>query len=108
MSTEASEVHFPSADSFAALVAVNILSLMMLLPIRGGPGWLLVVPPFVIGLALAWYNRRLFRAHPSPVKHATFSSPVPKLREFPLVYGYLLITVAAFAFCMYVSLRVAA
>lgn len=97
--------HMDPTISFAALQAVNLFSLLMLVPSRMVPLWLFVSLPFVFGAISFWRTNRIYRSAPAPVTFARLSDRVPGLREFPLVYGYLFFTLALFAGCLCVAVQ---
>jgi hypothetical protein len=100
--------HMDPAVGLAALQVANVFSLLMLLPTRAVPSWLFAFVPVLYGVALAWHNSRLYRINPVPVAYAQLADAVPKLREFPLVYAYLFLTLALFAGSLYLAVQSAA
>ena len=100
--------HMDPAAGFAAIGVMNVFSLMMVLPLRTIPPWLFGSIPVLCGLVLYWHIHRTYRTNPMPATYAKYSDPVPGLREFPGVYGYMFLTIALFTTCLYAAVQSAA
>ena len=94
------------AIGLSAFHAMNIFSLLMLLPVM--PDWIFVGTPLVVGVCAFVVVSRIYRAHPSELHYAKLSDNVPGLREFPLVYAYLFGTLALLVICVYTAIHRAA
>jgi len=88
---------------------LNVLSLLLLMPLSIMPGWFFVAIPFVGGSCAFWLVSRIYRAHPITAPYAAkLTDAVPRVREFPIVYAYLLCTLLLFVGCIYVAVHRAA
>jgi len=108
MTTERLDRRGP-ATGFAAMQGLNVLSLLLLMPLSIMPGWFFVAIPFVGGSCAFWLVSRIYRAHPITAPYAAkLTDAVPRVREFPIVYAYLLCTLLLFVGCIYVAVHRAA
>ena len=97
---------YTPAVGFATLQGLNIFSLALLLPVKVLPVWLFVAMPFVGGGYGYWVTNRIYKANPvKPTYAAKLTDNVPSIREFPLVYGYLLFSLALFTTCLWAAVR---
>jgi hypothetical protein len=88
---------------------LNIFSLLILLPIKLMPGWMFVAIPFVGAFCIFRFVCRIYRDNPVNSSYATkLTDSVPSVSEFPMVYAYLLFTLALFVGCLYVAVHSAA
>jgi len=108
MTTERLERSGPAAG-LSVLQGINAYSLLWLLPPKAMPTWLFVAIPFAVGFLAFWLVCRIYRAHPTEASYAKdLAAAVPNVREFPLVYAYLLFTFMLFFGCLYLAARGAA
>ena len=100
---------YSPAIGFATLQGLNIFSLALLLPAKAFPVWLFVAIPFAGGSYGYWLTNRIYKTNPvKPNYAAKLTDNVPGVREFPLVYGYLLFSLALFTTCLWAAVRNAA
>ena len=108
MSTERLDRWGPAAG-LSAMQGLNVFSLLLLLPINAMPDWLFIAIPFAGGCFAFWLVSRIYRAHAAIAPSAKdLNAVVPHVREFPLVYAYLLFTLVLFVGCIYAAARGAA
>lgn len=93
-----------ACTALTAFEASNILCLaLLLLPLRGIPTWLLMAILAACGVAIYFGNRWILDAHPEPPYAKSLSDHVPGLAEFPVVYGYFLLTAGLFVACFFAA-----
>ena len=108
MTTERLERSSP-AFGLSVLHGLNVYSLLFLLPPDSMPAWLFVALPFAGGLLAFRLVGRIYRAHAAAAAYAKdLRAAVPSVREFPLVYAYLLCTFMLFFGSIFVAARGAA
>lgn len=91
-------------SNLSLLHGLNTFSLL-LLGVHSLPGWLVLGLPWVVGAGLYWWLRTLYAAHPETPYRANWTDAVPGLREFALVYAYLLFTLVLFVACGFAAAR---
>ena len=104
--------HQGPAVGLSALQTLNIFSLLMF---SLGLFPSLEMHPLVFGsipaigfFVLTHLNEKLYCRHPCTPVYAHLKDPVPAVREFPLVYAYLLLSAALFLGGFYAAVRSAA
>jgi len=105
MSTEQLDGSGP-AIGFAAMQGFNALSLLFLLQLYTLPDWLFVGFPFAVGLFAYWVVTRIYRSDAIlPAYADDLNAAVPGIREYPLVYAYVLGTFVFFVGSIFVVWR---
>jgi len=97
------------AVGLSAMQGLNVFSLLLLSPLKAMPDWLFIAIPFACGFFAFRLISRIYRAHATVASYAKdLAAAVPHIREFPLVYAYLLCTFLLFVGCTYMAARGAA
>jgi hypothetical protein len=97
--------HKDACTGLTAFETLNVFSLLITVPFGTIPRWLFLSILFGSAAILYWHNRRTYRTHPATLVYAKFSDNVPGVREFPLVYGYLFLSLLFFFAGLYVAVR---
>ena len=92
---------------FAAMQWMNIFSVLMPAA-RFIPIWLFMSIQCAGGILAFMLTKRIYRANPITPKYASsLKDAVPGIREFPLFYSYLLLTLALFVGGLFMALQIA-
>src|SRR4249919_3341803 len=88
------DIYGPSVG-FTVMQSFNILSLLLSVAWIF-PDWLLILVQCTGSIAAWAYTRHIYRRYPAATKFAdSLSVEVPGIREFSLLYSYMLFTVLA-------------
>jgi hypothetical protein len=89
----------------SALQTVNLFMLTLWAPPVDLSRWAFVALFLSCFLALHFFNKRVFADLDIPAAYATWTDQVPRFKEFPRVYSYLLFTAAVLLAPIFVAAR---